>query len=130
MPMELRRDESTIMGRRRSHRRRLTPPWTWMPQLLVLMLCVMPLKTCGIEFDMVFQTKCVFEEVAFEESVAGEFDVFQSSKPDEKVPVTVRITNQDGEEVYQKIGGDSDKFMLQNLKEGTYKICFTAKSRC
>lgn len=97
--------------------------------LATLLLLWQPWSVNGIEFDMVFQTKCVYEEIVFESSALMTFHAFQISNPEVKVPLNIRVHDQGGTERFAKMDQESDKFNLPGLEEGRYKICFTAKSR-
>lgn len=97
--------------------------------LATLLLLWQPWAVNGIEFDMVFQTKCVYEEVVFESSALMTFHAFQISNPEVKVPLNIRVHDQEGTERFARMDAESDKFNLPGLEEGRYKICFTAKSR-
>lgn len=97
--------------------------------LATLLLLWQPWSVNGIEFDMVFQTKCVYEEIVFESSALMTFHAFQISNPEVKVPLNIRVHDQEGTERFAKMDQESDKFNLPGLEEGRYKICFTAKSR-
>ena len=97
--------------------------------LATLLLLWQPWSVNGIEFDMVFQTKCVYEEIVFESSALMTFHAFQISNPEVKVPLNIRVHDQEGTERFAKMDQESDKFNLPSLEEGRYKICFTAKSR-
>lgn len=82
----------------------------------------------GLEFDLVFQTKCVFEDVIFESNVLLKYDAYQQSAPDVGVPLSVRVHDGTGKEVFNKVDTEKLETTLSGLEEGRYKICFTAKN--
>lgn len=86
------------------------------------------MNVAAMEFDMVFQTKCVFDTVVFESPVRITYEAFQTSNSEIKVPLTVRVMDEAGKEVFARNDVDSGVFHLKDLKEGSYKTCFTAKS--
>lgn len=87
-------------------------------------------QASAIEFDMVFQTKCIFEEVIDETSVvSGSFEAFVRDHPEDKVPLNLRIESPLGELVYEKKDSANTQFTLQNPVEGEYRLCFTSKGK-
>lgn len=84
----------------------------------------------GYEFDMIFQTKCIFEEV-YDSAVtlAGKYEAFNRDNVGQPVEVSVRIENPHGEQLYEQKGQSKGDFKLVSTTEGDYKVCFTTKGR-
>ena len=100
--------------------------------LLLLAVCTLSSlpRASAVEFDMVFQTKCIFEEVVDETSVvSGAFEAFIRDKPNDKVPVNLRIENPLGELVFEKKESAGVPFSISEPIEGEYRLCFTTKGQ-
>lgn len=82
----------------------------------------------AVEFDLVFQTKCVFDDVIFESDVLMKFNAYQNNNKDVAVPLNVRVHDPNGKEILNKLEQSSLETMLTNMEEGRYKVCFTAKN--
>jgi hypothetical protein len=97
--------------------------------LAALLLAAAVPRAAAIEFDMVFQTKCVFEEVVDEEeAVSGKFEAYVRDRPDDKVALSLRIESPLGELVFEKRDVSSTEFTIEHPVEGEYRLCFTAQS--
>ena len=82
----------------------------------------------AIEFDMVFQTKCIFKEVMDDELViTGEFEAFKRDHPADKVKLNLRVESPLGEMVIEKRDVSSSDFKIDHPEAGDYKLCFTTK---
>lgn len=98
--------------------------------LAALLLAAAAPRAAAIEFDMVFQTKCVFEEVVDEEeAVSGRYEAFIRDRPDEKVSLSLRIESPLGELVFEKRDATNAEFTIEHPVEGEYRLCFTAQSK-
>lgn len=79
------------------------------------------------EFDMVFQTKCVMEDVNEHEEVTGNFAAFTKDHADQPVIIDVRFEDPNGAMVFEKRSAANGDFHFTSAGEGEYKLCFTAK---
>lgn len=78
------------------------------------------------EFDMVFQTKCIYEEISFETAVTFQYEAVTKDHH-ELVPLSARIESPSGHEVFSIHNEASAEHHIKEMEEGEYKICFTAK---
>lgn len=102
----------------------------WSLLLLACLLAGLP-YAASLEFDMIFQTKCIFEEVyEVDEKVTGTFNAFHKDNPKQPVELSLRIDSPSGQMVYEKRDSSSAAFSVPRLQEGEYKLCFTAKGTC
>jgi hypothetical protein len=95
--------------------------------LLAVALAAAPAPAAAYEFDMVFQTKCVFEEVSAEGAIAGKFRAFLRDKPDAGVPLSLRVEDPHGAVVASAADVAAAEFTIKLSEEGDYKLCFTAR---
>lgn len=96
--------------------------------LLLAATLLAALPVCSAyEFDMIFQTKCIFEEVSFESAMRGSYSAFLKDNHDSGVPLSLKIEDPHGHLVLEKQDAASTKFDLPNVIEGEYKLCFTAR---
>lgn len=105
------------------------PAFTALALVVVSSFLMAAPRARAYEFDMVFQTKCIFEEISFETAISGSFRAFNKDHYDQKVPLTIRIEDPVGEEVFSKADVDTVEFHLPSVYEGEYKVCFTAKGK-
>jgi len=99
----------------------------WSLLILACLLAGLP-SAASLEFDMVFQTKCIFEEVyEVDEKVTGSFSAFHKDNPSQPVALSLRIDSPSGQMVFEKRDSSSAVFTVPRLQEGEYKLCFTAK---
>ncbi|PSC71761.1 transmembrane emp24 domain-containing p24delta4-like [Micractinium conductrix] len=103
------------------------PAWAAGAALLLVMAAMAPSAARAYEFDMVFQTKCVMEEVNENEEVSGRFNAFQRDQPDQPVTIDVRFEDPAGALVFERHGSAEGEFQFQSSGEGEYKLCFTAR---
>ncbi|KFM26437.1 Transmembrane protein Tmp21 [Auxenochlorella protothecoides] len=75
---------------------------------------------------MVFQTKCVMEEVVEGTEITGSFTAFNRHQPSELVHVDIRIDNPAGTLLHEEHGVSGGHFHLLDTKDGDHKVCFTA----
>jgi hypothetical protein len=81
-----------------------------------------------LEFDLVFQTKCVFEDVLFEGNAMFRYNAYQTNNPDQPVSLSVRIHDPSGKEIFSIQEQGAGEKIFSSLEEGRHKICFTAKN--
>jgi p24 family protein delta-1 len=96
--------------------------------MLATLVLAVPLAS-AYEFDMVFQTKCIFEEVELDLSIKGHYNAFHKDDDHHMVPVNIRIEDPNGEVVFQEQNSNEADFQIPSTIEGEYKICFTAKGK-
>ncbi|PRW21135.1 Transmembrane Tmp21 [Chlorella sorokiniana] len=94
--------------------------------LLLALAALLPAAR-GYEFDMVFQTKCIMEDVNEKEEVMGSFRAFNRDSPDQPVTVDARFEDPQGQLVFERHGSSEGDFHFTSNGEGEYKLCFTAK---
>ena len=94
---------------------------------LMIALSSLCLGVSALHFEMVYQTKCVFEEVDFESSIAGYFKAFHKHDPRSLVPCDLVIEDPEGQEVFRSTGRAEESFYLSDAKEGEYKLCWTVQ---
>jgi hypothetical protein len=107
--------------------RRLPRATPLLAALLAAVLAAAPAPAAAYEFDMVFQTKCVFEEVSAEGAIAGKFRAFLRDKPDAGVPLSLRVEDPHGAVVASAADVAAAEFTIKLSEEGDYKLCFTAR---
>jgi len=96
---------------------------------LLISLFVVPADAVSmIEFDLVFQTKCVFEDVIFEGNTVFVFESYQMNNRDVPVYLSVRVHDPTGKEIHSASEVATHQKNFDKLTEGRYKICFTAKN--
>jgi emp24/gp25L/p24 family/GOLD len=92
-------------------------------------LCLFP-QTSAIEFDMVFQTKCVFKEVMdVDAMITARYEAFNKDTPANKVPLNVKVESPLGEVVFELKDSAASDFTIEHPMEGEYRLCFTSKSK-
>ena len=97
---------------------------------LVVLLSSLPrdARAGSLEFDLVFHTKCVFDDVIFESDVLLKFNAYQNNNREVQVPLNIRVHDPNGKEILNKLEQSSLETTLTNMEEGRYKVCFTAKN--
>lgn len=95
--------------------------------LLLAVAALLPRAAQAYEFDMVFQTKCVMEDVGEHEEVQGNFKAYQRDQPDQAVAIDARFEDPQGQLVFERHGSAGAEFKFVSNGEGEYKLCFTAK---
>lgn len=78
----------------------------------------------AVEFDMVFQTKCVNEDVMPGE-VMGSYSAFNRENRELAVPVEVRFEDAAANVVFEQRGNSQGDFHFIAAEEGEYKLCWT-----
>jgi hypothetical protein len=98
--------------------------------LFALSFLALPVTTIAgkVEFDLVFQTKCVFEDVLFEGNAVFRYNAYQMNNPDQPVSLSVRIHDPSGKEIFSIVEQGAGEKIFPSLEEGRHKICFTAKN--
>lgn len=96
---------------------------TWC--ILVIMLFATS-SASGLEFDMMFQTKCIMEEITSNVLVVGEYSGHSKISPGVLVPMVVKVEDPTGKTVYEKATVTSGQFAFTSHENGDYKACFTA----
>lgn len=87
-------------------------------------LCV---RASRMEFDMVFQTKCIYQDVDFDEtSIAGYYKAFHKDDPTVLVRLGFTVEGPGGEKLYNA-DAQEQSFYFEDTKEGEYKLCWNAK---
>lgn len=95
--------------------------------LLLALAVLLPGAARAYEFDMVFQTKCIMEDVNEHEEVVGHYAAFERDHPDHPVVLDVRFEDPNGALVFERHGASEADFHFTTAVEGEYKLCFTAK---
>lgn len=94
---------------------------------------IMLIAGCGIhlavalEFDMLFQTKCVMEEINKGVLVVGDFAAFNKDNTANMVSIDIKVEEPSGRVLYEKRGISSGQFAFTTKEDGDFKACFTAK---
>jgi len=83
--------------------------------------------TAALEFDMLFQTKCVMEEINKGVLVVGDFAAFSKDNSADMVDMDVKVEDPLGHPLFEKRGGSSGQFAFTTKEDGDFKACFTAK---
>lgn len=96
------------------------------PRLFLFLLAVMITATNGLEFDMLFQTKCIMEEITSNVLVIGDFVCLNKEHSSQMVLVDVKVEDPLGKVVYDKKQLSSGQFAFTSHEDGDYKACFTA----
>ena len=98
--------------------------------LFALSFLALPVTTIAgkLEFDLVFQTKCVFEDVLFEGNAIFRYKAYQTNNPNEPVSLSVRVHDPAGKEIFSVQEQGAGEKSFPSLDEGRHKICFTAKN--
>jgi hypothetical protein len=96
--------------------------------LVTFCLPFVPSSASKIEFDLVFQTKCVFEDIIFEGKALFRFNAYQMNNHDVPVALSVRVHDPTGKEIHSVMETGSAEKTFSDLEEGRHKICFTAKN--
>ena len=65
-------------------------PWRPAVVLLAVSILLGPQSSAALEFDMLFQTKCVMEEINRGVLVVGDFAAFEKEHPDKPVEMDVK----------------------------------------
>lgn len=92
----------------------------------LIFLATVPISF-ALEFDMVFQTKCVYQDVAEGEEIEASYEAFDKDNTAQGVPVSVKIEDPEGDVVFTKQDVAGSRIHIEEGVEGDYKICFTAK---
>ncbi|KAL4451435.1 hypothetical protein ABPG77_009507 [Micractinium sp. CCAP 211/92] len=95
--------------------------------LLLVLGVLLPGATRAYEFDMVFQTKCIMEDMNEHEEVVGHYAAYERDHPDHAVVLDVRFEDPNGALVFERHGASEADFHFTAAIEGEYKLCFTAK---
>lgn len=95
--------------------------------LLLAVAALLPGAAQAYEFDMVFQTKCIMEDVNEQEEVTGSFRAFMKDHPDQAVQIDARFEDPQGQLVFDRHASSDGDFHFTANSEGEYKLCFTAK---
>ncbi|KAI3430855.1 hypothetical protein D9Q98_009264 [Chlorella vulgaris] len=95
--------------------------------LLLAATVMLPHAVQAYEFDMVFQTKCIMEDVGEHEEVQGNYYAYQREGAGQAVPIDARFEDPQGVLVFEKQGSATGEFSFISNGEGEYKLCFTAK---
>lgn len=56
---------------------------------MALLLLIWPAQ--GYEFDLVFQTKCMMEEVTAQSEITGSYQTVNRDNPGEEIPVNIKV---------------------------------------
>lgn len=97
--------------------------------LILLSLSLPTLSSASkLEFDLVFQTKCVFEDIIFEGNAVFRYNAYQMNNHDIPVSLSVRVHDPTGKEIHSITETGSSEKVFDKLTEGRYKICYTAKN--
>lgn len=96
----------------------------------LLLFTTLPVTTKAgkVEFDLVFQTKCVFEDILFEGNAIFRYNAYQMNNPDLPVSLSVRVHDPSGKEIFTSHEQSAAEKTFKALEEGRHKICFTAKN--
>jgi hypothetical protein len=103
------------------------PPSTLFLFLAAFSLLSLPHIANAYEFDMVFQTKCISEDVNEDSGVTGSYSAFDKNDPNAGVLIDARFEDPNGIVVFEKRGVTTADFNLEYTIEGEYKLCFTTK---
>mmetsp|Transcript_11178 Transcript_11178/g.28666 ORF Transcript_11178/g.28666 Transcript_11178/m.28666 type:complete len:208 (-) Transcript_11178:60-683(-) len=95
--------------------------------LRLLALAMLASVAAGMEFDMVYQTKCVMEEISPGVLVLGEYTAFLKEDPDNLQEVDVKVEDPNGVVLYEQMSVKDGTFAFTAKAGGDYKTCFTAK---
>ncbi|KAL4420637.1 hypothetical protein ABPG75_010293 [Micractinium tetrahymenae] len=95
--------------------------------LLLMLAMLLPGPARAYEFDMVFQTKCILEDVNEHEEVVGHYAAYERDHPDHPVVLDVWFEDPNGALVFERHGAADADFHFTSAAEGEYKLCFTAK---
>lgn len=76
---------------------------------------------------MLFQTKCVMEEINRNVLVVGDFAAFHKDNSANLVPMTVKVEDPAGTVLYEKKDVTQGQFAFTTKEDGDFKACFTAK---
>lgn len=102
------------------------------PSLLLALIALLLLSirfSNAIDFDMVFQTKCIHEEIYdVDQQVTGTFQAFHPENGN-PVALAIRVEDPSGRVVHEAKESFSGTFKIPKVNEGEYKICFTAKGK-
>ncbi|GMH33236.1 hypothetical protein BSKO_01070 [Bryopsis sp. KO-2023] len=79
----------------------------------------------GLEFNMIFQTKCVMEDIPAETLVVGEYSAFDKTNRVTPIAVSVQVEDPKGKLLHDK-RDSSGQFTFTTKVAGEYKACFTA----
>ena len=106
------------------------PPFMKFVVVLVMMASLLTASipcTFALEFDMLFQTKCVMEEISKNVLAVIDYEGFKRDSPSEKVPLSVKVEDPYGDVVYVKDNSEGEHYSFTTKRQGDYKTCFTAK---
>mmetsp|Transcript_20236 Transcript_20236/g.60997 ORF Transcript_20236/g.60997 Transcript_20236/m.60997 type:complete len:219 (-) Transcript_20236:264-920(-) len=81
----------------------------------------------ALEFDMLFQTKCVMEEINRNTLVVGEFASYHKDNSAQMVPMDIKVEDPSGSVLYEQKGLSTGSFAFTTKEDGDFKACFTAK---
>lgn len=79
-----------------------------------------------LDFDMMFQTKCIMEEITSNVLVVGEYSGHSKVSLGVMVPMDVKVEDPTGKIVYERTKVTSGQFAFTSHENGDYKACFTA----
>eukprot|EP00803_Ostreobium_quekettii_P009053 evm.model.scf_1646.4 EVM.evm.TU.scf_1646.4 scf_1646:32298-36220(-) len=93
--------------------------------LLVAWTLLSAYRARALEFDMIFQTKCVMEEIPANVLVVAEYQAFNKKERSKLVTVTTQLEGPKGDLLFNQ-KDTSGQFTFTTKESGEYKACFTA----
>eukprot|EP01024_Parvocaulis_polyphysoides_P058945 TRINITY_DN6365_c0_g2_i2.p1 TRINITY_DN6365_c0_g2~~TRINITY_DN6365_c0_g2_i2.p1 ORF type:complete len:211 (-),score=24.09 TRINITY_DN6365_c0_g2_i2:327-959(-) len=82
----------------------------------------------GLEFDMMFQTKCIMEEISENVLVVGDYKAFEKGNYNNPVNIDVKVDTPKGFPVFNQKAQSEGQFVFTTEQSGDYKACFSVKT--
>eukprot|EP01023_Acetabularia_acetabulum_P020266 TRINITY_DN2048_c0_g1_i1.p3 TRINITY_DN2048_c0_g1~~TRINITY_DN2048_c0_g1_i1.p3 ORF type:complete len:236 (-),score=46.28 TRINITY_DN2048_c0_g1_i1:180-887(-) len=82
----------------------------------------------ALEFDMMFQTKCIMEEINENVLVVGDYKAFDKNNYNLPVNIDAKVDNPKGFALYNQKNQDAGQFVFTTEMSGDYKACFSVKT--
>ncbi|GAX75488.1 hypothetical protein CEUSTIGMA_g2931.t1 [Chlamydomonas eustigma] len=93
--------------------------------VLALTLCMINVAL-GLEFDMLAQRKCIYEEINANVIVVGDYRAYHKDNEQADQQVELKVEDPHGNSVHDSYAKSSGQFVFTTKLAGEYKACFTA----
>eukprot|EP01024_Parvocaulis_polyphysoides_P041829 TRINITY_DN3837_c0_g3_i2.p1 TRINITY_DN3837_c0_g3~~TRINITY_DN3837_c0_g3_i2.p1 ORF type:complete len:237 (-),score=29.64 TRINITY_DN3837_c0_g3_i2:196-828(-) len=82
----------------------------------------------ALEFDMMFQTKCIMEEINENVLVVGDYKAFDKNNYNLPVNIDVKVDNPKGYPLYNQKNQAEGQYVFTTEMSGDFKACFSVKT--
>eukprot|EP01025_Chloroclados_australasicus_P047805 TRINITY_DN5393_c2_g1_i3.p2 TRINITY_DN5393_c2_g1~~TRINITY_DN5393_c2_g1_i3.p2 ORF type:complete len:211 (+),score=26.98 TRINITY_DN5393_c2_g1_i3:89-721(+) len=85
-------------------------------------------RAVSLEFDMMFQTKCIMEEINEGVLVVGDYKAYDRNNYNSPVAIDLKVDNPKGFPLYNQKQQTEGQFVFTTDMAGDYKACFSVKT--